>query len=454
MLLCKPHTNIEVFFLIIPLLFVVINILMYSYNHKSFTVSNKVYGVVYIIPFIIVIFAFSVSLVKKGSGAANPGQFAFLSNPINLVILGTAYVIAAWLFFTNVGIFINSIKRNWVYIVSIFFTLSTVCVSVYPVKVVINYFHFVGMTLVIVAAVYYFNDNSQKLFHVLSFYAFTIIAASILTAVFFPSIGIHHRLHGRWMGLTSNPNTLGTIAYMATWMSLLGIYFTQKKLIKFMNFLTIIGSFLCLYKSDSITSSICAFFVLIAGPTFMSMKKNTVIKIFLKIFFLFLFFALFLLILYAFFPEKIGVDQLFNVVGRDASLSGRTTLWAKGLLAFKMKPVWGWGYDSNTSILSKSVISYGQFHNGYLNVAIAGGSIGFMFLLILIFKQLILCLKMQTKYFRMSIAFLVLLLSMMIHDIAEASFYNTTNIIWLMFVFSLFYLDLQYADKSFGMYKI
>ena len=409
--------------------------------------NDKGYGILYCLPFLVVLFACSVALVKKGTGATAPGQLAFLSNPINLIVLGTAYVIAAWLFFINAGIFINSIKRNWVYIVSIFFTLSTVCVSVYPVKVVINYFHFVGMTLVIVAAVYYFNDNIQKLFHVLSFYAFAIITASILTAVFFPSIGIHHRLHGRWMGLTSNPNTLGTIAYIAIWLSLSGIYFTPKKLIKCMNFLTIIGSLICLYKSDSITSSICAFFVLFAGATFMSMEKNTAIRIFLKIFFLLLFFTLFLLLLYAFFPEKLGFDQLFNAVGRDASLSGRTSLWVKGLLAFKMKPLWGWGYDSNATILSKAVIHYGQFHNGYLNVAIDGGCIGLVFLLILIFKQLSLCLKMHAKYFKLSMAFLVLLLSIMIHDIAEASFYNPTNIIWLMFVFSLFYLDYRYANN-------
>ena len=283
--------------------------------------------------------------------------------------------------------------------------------SVYPVKVVINYFHFVGMTLVIVAAVYYFNDNSQKLFHVLSFYAFAIIAASILTAVFFPSIGIHHSLQhslqGRWMGLTSNPNNLGNVAYIAIWISLFGIYFTTNKLIRIMNFLTIIGSCICLYKADSITSSICAFFVLSAGPTLMSMGKNAAIKIFLKIFFLLLFFVLFLLILYAFFPERLGIDQVLNAVGRDASLSGRTSLWVKGFLAFKMKPVWGWGYDSNASILSRSIISFGQFHNGYLNVAVAGGSIGFTFLLILILKQINLCKKLLVESFELSAAFLV-----------------------------------------------
>ncbi|MBW2081349.1 MAG: hypothetical protein JRI27_10380, partial [Deltaproteobacteria bacterium] len=329
---------------------------MYSYNHESFTVSNKVYGVVYIIPFLILLFAFSVALAKNHSQTSSSGQLAFLSNPINLIVLGSAYMMATWLFFINVQVFIASIKRNWFYVASLLFALSTAVVSGYPVKVVINFIHFIGMMLVAAAAVHYVSNNIRSFFYILSWCFFVIIIVSILSSVFLPSIATYHQLHGEWMGLTSNPNNLGDIAYLAIWVSLFGLYFIPGKLIKMLNFITIFGSCICLYKSDCITSSICAFFVLVTGPTSMSLEKNTAIKIFLKIFFLFLFFILFLLLIYTFSPEKFGIDQAFNIVGRDASLSGRTYLWARGFQAFSMKPVWGWGYDSNQTILSKSII--------------------------------------------------------------------------------------------------
>ncbi len=399
------------------------------------------YGIIYILPFLILLFASSVSLVRGEKASYTHSQLAFLSNPINLIVLGSAYIMAAWLFFINFPIFIRQIKRNWLYVVSLFFVLSTACVSAYSLKVVINFIHFIGMMLVVVAAVHYAGDNIRKFFHIMSWFFLLIIILSILTSVFFPSIATYQQLHGEWMGLTSNPNTLGSVAHLAIWFSLVGLYFVPGKLIKMMTFITISGSCVCLYEANCVTSSICAFFILAACPTFMSLKKNTTGKIFLKLFFLILFFILFLLLIYAFFPEKLSLGQAFNAVGRDSSLSGRTYLWARGFQAFLSKPLWGWGYDSNTSIMSKSVIHYGQFHNGYLNVAVAGGSIGFIFLLVLIIKQVNLCFTLRVKYFRTAVAFLVLLLSMMIHDVAEATFFNPTNALWLLFVFSLFYLD-------------
>ncbi len=399
------------------------------------------YGIVYIFPFLVLLFASSVSLVRGEKLSCTHSQLAFLSNPINLIVLGSAYTMAAWLLFINFPIFIRQIKRNWLYLFSLLFVLSTAYVSSYPLKVVINFIHFIGMMLVVVAAVHYLGDNIRKFYQIMSWYFCLIIVVSMLTSMFFPSIGVYQKLHGEWRGLTSNPNTLGTIAYLAIWFSLAGLYFVPGKFMKIVNVFTIFGACICLYKANCITSEICSFFILAAGPMLMSMEKNTAGKIFLKLFFLILFFILFLLLIYAFFPEKLGLGQVFHAVGRDSSLSGRTFLWSRGFQAFLSKPLWGWGYDSNTSILSKSVIHYGQFHNGYLNVAVAGGSIGFIFLLALIIKQINLCRKLLKEYFGTAIAFLVLLFSMVIHNIAEASFFRPTNALWLLFVYSLFYLD-------------
>ena len=173
----------------------------------------------------------------------------------------------------------------------------------------------------------------------------------------------------------------------------------------------------------------------------MSLRQNSAKIIFLKLFFLFLFFVLLFLLIYLFYPEKLGLEPLFHTLGREPSMTGRSYLWSRGFNAFLSKSIWGWGYDSNTSVLSKKVIRYGQFHNGYLNVAVAGGIIGFIFLLALILRALKLCIKLLKSHFEIATAFLVMLLAMMIHDIAESSFFSPTNSLWLMFVYSLFYLD-------------
>ncbi len=412
--------------------------------------NARKYGFIYCLPFLVLVFAYSVNLVRKHNTGIESGQFAFLSNPVNLIVLGLSYLSSAIFFCINLQWFFRNLKRNWLYLIVIFFVSLTVFVSNYPIKVLINCIHLIGMVLVVVSAVNYFAQNSSNFFDILSLVFLVIIFVSIFVSLFFPAIGTYQRLNSEWMGLTSNPNNLGDVAFVANWVAFFGLYFSTGKLIKFFNVLTISGAWICLFKADCITSLACSFIVLIAGPIFMSMEGNSRLKILLKIFFLSLFFIFIFLLLYTFFPEKLGIDPLFHSVGRDSTLSGRTSLWSKGLVSFSIKPILGWGFDSNASIMSKSIISYGQFHNGYLNVAVAGGSVGFVLLIIFIGRTILVCSRLRYKSFGVSVAFLALLMTLLLHDITEATFLNPTNLCWLMFVFSAFYIDMILWMRSFG----
>jgi O-antigen ligase len=406
------------------------------------TIKSKQAGKAYALPLITILFAFTISLAKGGYEGMAHGQLAFVSNPINLVILGTAYLISVVIFFLNFKVLVSILWGNRIYLFGLLYALSTVLISSFPIRVIINFFHYLGMTLTIILFIYYVNTDTKKLFQIFSVYAFIEVTLNIFSVLLFPSIGIHPKFLV-WRGLTANPNNLGYVAYMSIWMALFSFYFPCGKIIKTMSLLTIFGACLCLFKSNSLTSMICAAFVLSAGPVLVSIEHNKLGTAILKIFFLGISFLLLLSVIYAFYPEWLGLNQIFGLVGRDSGLSGRTTLWEIGLQAFLKKPFWGWSYDTSNSVLVHSFKSFGQFHNGYLNNALAGGCIGTIILLLLIGKQLLLCIKLRKKNFRMAMGFLVLVLSIMIHNIAEASFFNTTNVLWLMFVFSLYYLTYQ-----------
>ena len=64
-------------------------------------------------------------------------------------------------------------------------------------------------------------------------------------------------------------------------------------------------------------------------------------------------------------------------VGKDVSLTGRVDLWAAALSAFEARPVLGWGYDNHATVLSdrRYEIPYVQYHNGYLDNLVVGGSL-------------------------------------------------------------------------------
>jgi O-antigen ligase len=78
------------------------------------------------------------------------------------------------------------------------------------------------------------------------------------------------------------------------------------------------------------------------------------------------------------------VDLVLNALGKDRTLTGRTTLWEFGLYAFRENPILGLGYKAYwaSASTSSAYLRYvvGQdlwfFHNNFLEVAVALGAVG------------------------------------------------------------------------------
>src|SRR5208337_4048948 len=73
--------------------------------------------------------------------------------------------------------------------------------------------------------------------------------------------------------------------------------------------------------------------------------------------------------------------QLLNMLGRDASLTGRTNLWTAVMIAIGRRPLLGYGYDAFWQGLRgeslQAAINAGWLpihsHNGYLELALGLG---------------------------------------------------------------------------------
>lgn len=316
----------------------------------------------------------------------------------------------------------------------------TIFVSSFPTKVVVNWLHYVGMTLTVTVAVFYFIHNQKQFFQVLTFWAFTVISLSIVLALFFPVLGIHH-IQGRWMGVTSNPNTLGSMCIITVWSSVSGFVIIRAKKFRALNVVTFFGACFCLYKANSVTAIICSLFITAGTPFLLSMKNDHAIKIGLKLFFALFFVALLLLFVWALIPEMLGIDAATKGIGRNATFSGRTELWAYGIKAFAQKPIMGWSFDANATILSTKIMKFGQFHNGYINLAVAGGFFALLFLFLFIVHLISYCFQVLRVDFELGAMYLILILTILIHNMAESSLYSPTNLLWLMFVFTLIYFE-------------
>jgi len=188
----------------------------------------------------------------------------------------------------------------------------------------------------------------------------------------------------RYGGFPGNPNTAGAQAVLGIWFALyLLLQKTSKKVIFFGLFSLLIFCF-SLSTTGSGTSTIAAAVVVLT-------------MIFLKFFTLFraggrviysLSSVLVGLVVF-FFMMLIGFKELksslFENLGKDDSLTGRTEIWEVGIAAFKEKPLFGWSLDLNASVFDNlrfSLPSFVEhFHNGYIETLVSGGILLGLFVL-------------------------------------------------------------------------
>jgi O-antigen ligase len=79
-----------------------------------------------------------------------------------------------------------------------------------------------------------------------------------------------------------------------------------------------------------------------------------------------------------------NADLLIRVLGRDATLTGRTEIWAKVWPFFEKHPVLGYGYDAfwtglkgeSASVVIQSGWMVPHAHNGFLDLGLSLGAVG------------------------------------------------------------------------------
>jgi exopolysaccharide production protein ExoQ len=215
-----------------------------------------------------------------------------------------------------------------------------------------------------------------------------LILASVVMAVAFPKYGTHQvvdafeSIHvGQWRGVFIHKNHLGAAASMGLFTF---IFFRRLMNAPFgFRLMCIIAAITCLIFAKSAGSwvALCVmlvyYWLIRAVPASGNLLLLVIFGVSGLAYIAFIFF---------------GAD-LVAVVGRDATLTGRTGIWPIVLDAIWQKPLLGFGYyaaaqDFMGPILDASVgIRYS--HNGYLDVLLGTGIVGLVSLLFCIFSVLV-----------------------------------------------------------------
>jgi O-antigen ligase len=176
---------------------------------------------------------------------------------------------------------------------------------------------------------------------------------------------------GAWKGLSTYKNTFGEHMAVAVLLLVL-VRFHRLPWLRYVFLLIAAG---LLFLSHSATAVVCGVLTLAAVPLWRLMrgKQSLLVGVLVVVTF---FLGIYWLLA---FPETI-----FQVLGRDATLTGRTDLWSKLLPVIANRPVLGYGYaafwtGSNAEVLNVWIRA-GRLvpvaDNGYVDLCISLGAAG------------------------------------------------------------------------------
>jgi O-antigen ligase len=310
-----------------------------------------------------------------------------------------------------------------------------------------NFGHFVGFILVILAAINYYKDKLGNIYNLIALTLGFSLAVSVVVSLLLPKIGIH-AITGRWQGVAGNPNTLGIVCIISVWANVAD-YFSRKGEIRiWLKLVLLIITFIALIGARSTTAfgvSLFAFF----GTWYLIRLENRPLLTKLIINAIMGWLGVVLIMsVYFLKPELLSIEGGLTMVGKDSTLTGRTALWELASNAIALKPWLGWGFDSNMTVLQHFDLFYGQFHNGYLDLLVRGGYVSLVVFVLLVMQTLIRLRALAKFEYRQAIIWFVILVCIILHNVTEASIMRETHLFWYLFVLIIYAIP---SYKNVGM---
>jgi O-antigen ligase len=309
----------------------------------------------------------------------------------------------------------------------------------------------IAMIIISIMTVMAFIDNRVGLIKKLFWLFFLVAILNAAVAQFLPQIGVDkvHFPKPRWTGITFHPNVLGANALILVWLSINLFNQVDGKFIKTLNVLAIGLAFYIIYKADSMTSMLAA--LAIAAYTIYVYAN---LRLFSKII-LFLFIFIGLLFVIGFYKSPVELlSDLLEVNGRNITFTGRTVLWRKSLFALSDHLFFGYGFDNLEGLTKrqfKQFFNMSHLHNGFIEILLKGGLIGFFLLIINLFKTYYFQLKIRSKYKHDYVFLNTGFIMVIMHNFTESTLLKGLLTMDLIFIFiavftQLLYLQIQHEN--------
>lgn len=384
----------------------------------------------------------------RGTVFPGPENPAYAEGHPFPVILAGLMILGTIVLFARRFDLIGFIKNNK--LVVLLFCLMGVSIlwSFYPWISFKRWIKTIG-TLEMVLIILSERDPSAALSFVLKQFFYLVIPVSLFLVFFVPSVGI--RVYpgegSSWVGLFLNRNNFAKPAMIFALFFVWLITKRDHQKNKVWNCLLFFLSVWVLLGTGSATAFIGVLFGL-GVFVIIAMTRAKIRQMGVILLYIFLFGGLSFLLADTVFFQGSLLPRIAGVFGRDATLTGRTELWADLWEIILLRPILGQGYGGfwveGHPLLEKLWERHLWFpmtaHNGYLSVLLELGVLGLGILILLIFTaytRISRALATDYEFARLRMAFFCTLL---VQNISESSMINLSDPLWALFLLSVIFL--------------
>lgn len=263
--------------------------------------------------------------------------------------------------------------------------------------------------------------------------SFILVFAFPLDAIHQPSPWQIEDITGAWKGAFSHKNVLGHVMSVGVIVELYILTATRSR--PFWHLLVLCGCLTLIFFARSGTAILLTALYVIGAMLFVILQRAR--EYFGVVLVMLATIATTVTVIYLAYPNLV-----FAALGSDATLTGRTELWALVLNLIAERPTLGWGYsamwlqnDSLTASISRTVgWAVPSAHNAFLEVALELGLLGLVVVIAFVtlsFWRATRCLLADRyKYGMFSLVFFI---GIIVSGLTEATLLQNQTIEWVMF---------------------
>jgi O-antigen ligase len=374
-----------------------------------------------------------------------------VSGAFTMYIRMAIYALSIYLFLIKPKANFSTLSKGWPFLLVLTFVAISALWSSHPTSVIVSCIHFIGAGSAAFAASQYFSTHSDHLFPYLSIVFGISITISVITVFALPEIGLEsfEDDSSRWRGATGNANGLGRLSSLAIWASVVAFFSSSnKQLYRFAYIVVIIAAIAALVSTQSRTSQTASVLLVALSfllPQIIGKRTERRKKLLLSLAFT----ALVILSIASIYSYSIesGKSAAYSQMGRDDSMSGRKDIWEDATRLINLKPIIGWSFDGDRSARDHIDMGVPHFHNGYLDIMVQGGLVGFLIFMIFYLRAFWLIFRLIRFNPRVYAPMLSLLLSILLYNISEVTFGAWSETFWIMQLLVFFMAERKLGKK-------